>query len=249
MTNYSCEYQFPDPTLIDPKGEGLIAFGGDLAPNTLRYAYAHGMFPWFNDGEPIAWWSPEPRCIIYPDKFSPSKSLKRRIKTCGWQVSINQDFLAVIQACTDSRSYSHETWINQAMIDAYYKLYQLGDAVSIEVWQENQLIGGLYGLKLGQAFFGESMFHRQTDASKVAFFVLMKLCQLSKFQWVDCQLPNNHLLNLGATIIPRQQFLTELKLNIQKQSCDWSTLFNQKFNVKQLLTESPILYQSHQLYI
>ncbi len=241
-----CRYQFPNPIEADPDGVGLIAVGGDLATDTLRYAYTHGMFPWFNEDEPIAWWSPDPRCLIYPETFTPSHSLKRRLKTCDWQISINQDFSNVIHACASIRQ-QQGTWINSAMIDAYNQLHQQGDAYSVEIWAENDLIGGLYGLKFGQAFFGESMFHRQTDASKVAFYCLMQLCRLSGFRWVDCQLPNNHLLSLGATTMPRQQFLTELSQQLSQKSCDWRPVLNQRFHVQNFT--KAISYQPHQLTI
>lgn len=221
--------------------------GADLSPQTLRHAYAHGIFPWFNDGDPILWWSPNPRCVIYPHTYQPSKSLSRTLKKSDWHISINLDFLAVIQGCSDARAYAPNgdkaTWITEDMITAYHRLHQLGDAVSVEVWDGDELIGGLYGIKLGQAFFGESMFHRATDASKVAFFGLMKLCEISDFAWVDCQLPNEHLLSLGASVISREEFLTNLPTQVCQPSCDWSTLYGQKIAVKELFLTEPIINQ------
>lgn len=235
---YPCTYDFPNPLDCD-NDDGLIGIGADLSPQTLRYAYAHGFFPWFNEGDPIMWWSPNPRCVIYPHTFSPSKSLARKLKNSDWILTVNRDFLAVIQGCSDARAYSEGTWITDDMITAYYDLHRLGDAVSIEVWQQDDLIGGLYGVKLGQAFFGESMFHTVTDASKLAFFGLMKLCELSNFAWVDCQLPNPHLLSLGASVISRNEFLTDLPKQVFKPSCNWSPLIGKSFAVKDLLTDSP----------
>ena len=236
-----CRYEFPDPRLADPEGEGLVAVGGDLAPDTLICAYRQGIFPWFSEGDPIMWWSPEPRCIIDPHQFSPSKSLKRHLKHSDWIITLNRDFTAVIQACSEARAYANDTWINPEMIAAYQVLYQQNIAYSIEVWDnENQLIGGLYGLKIGQAFFGESMFHRRTDASKVAFFALMRLCAQSGFRWVDCQLPNAHLLSLGASVVDRDNFLTLLDEQIDLPSCDWSSLVGQCLPASTLLTPTPL---------
>lgn len=240
-------YIFPNQLQADPYGDGLVAMGGDLEPATLLAAYQHGIFPWFNQGEPIAWWSPEPRCVIYSTQFKPSKSLKRRIKTAPWDITLNQAFDEVIKACAQSRAYADGTWISDDIIAAYNKLHQLGYAHSVEVWYEDELIGGLYGLKLGQAFFGESMFHRQTDASKVAFTALMTLCQASNFPWVDCQLSNNHLLNLGAVIIPRQAFLQALSQQLALPSCDWSRLSQQRLPIINLLNDQPFINHDQQL--
>lgn len=243
---YVCDFNFPSP-LDCEDDDGLIGIGADLSPQTLRYAYAHGFFPWFNDGDPIMWWSPNPRCVIYPSSFTPSKTLARKLKNSDWQLSVNRDFLAVIQGCSEARAYAQGTWITQDMIAAYHRLHTLGDAVSIEVWHDDNLIGGLYGIKLGQAFFGESMFHRVTDASKVAFFGLMKLCELSHFAWVDCQLPNDHLLSLGASVISREAFLNDLSKQVFQKSCDWTAIYNQKIAVKALFLASPIVTHQQRL--
>lgn len=244
--NHSCQYDFPNPLHCDDN-HGLVAIGADLSPQTLRYAYAHGLFPWFNDGDPIMWWSPNPRCVIYPHTYQPSKSLSRKLKKSDWQITINSDFLSVIQGCVDARVCTDGTWITEEMITAYHQLHHLGDAVSVEVWDDDNLIGGLYGIKLGQAFFGESMFHRVTDASKVAFFALMTLCRLSNFAWVDCQLPNEHLLSLGASVISRDVFLTSLPKQVYQPSCNWSTLYQHKIAVKALFLAEPIVNQHHHL--
>lgn len=225
----------------DNDDDGFVAMGGDLAPSTLIAAYSQGLFPWFNEGEPIAWWSPSPRCVIYPHQFFPSKSLKRTAKSKNWFITLNRNFPDVIQACSEARKYAQGTWINPDMISAYTELNKLGFAYSLEVWDDNplkeksNLIGGLYGLKLGQAFFGESMFHRITDASKMAFWALMQLCESSDFAWVDCQLPNAHLLSLGAGILPRTDFLQDLPKQIFKENCDWSELEGKSFAVGNLL--------------
>lgn len=254
LRQHPCPYDFHASLFAalndDEEENGLIAMGGDLKPSTLILAYSQGIFPWFNEGEPIAWWSPEPRCVIYPADFTASKTLQRRIKNSDWTLRVNSAFEQVINACSEARTYSQGTWISPEMIVAYNALHQLGFAHSVEIWDDATLIGGLYGLKLGQSFFGESMFHRATDASKVAFFGLMKMCEVSGFHWVDCQLPNNHLLSLGAVIMPREQFLSELSTQVNLPSCDWSGLVGKKIAVKDLLGELPITnHQNHLAYL
>lgn len=238
----SSQYDFPNPIEADPQHSGLIAMGADLSPATLLSAYCQGMFPWFNEDEPIAWWCPEPRCVIAPSDYKPSKSLRRTAKKSDWQITINQAFDDVIQNCSLPRSYAQDTWIHEEMVDAYLHLHQLGFAHSIEVWQPSvcqatdspavhtgdevnnsgrQLIGGLYGLRIGSIYFGESMFHTVTDASKVAFWSLMRLCDYSHIPVVDCQLPNPHLMSLGAQTLERQHFLDLLPKLTSQQGISW----------------------------
>jgi len=259
----SNHYDFPDPIAADPQHSGLIAMGADLAPATLLSAYCQGMFPWFNDDEPIAWWCPEPRCVIAPSEYQPSKSLRRTAKNAQWQITLNQAFAEVIQNCSLPRSYAEDTWIHEEMMEAYLHLHELGFAHSIEVWQasdntadkvndniadgdtlrdENsgegrQLIGGLYGLKIGSIYFGESMFHTVTDASKVAFWALMRLCDYSDIPLVDCQLPNPHLLSLGAQTLERQQFLELLPKLTPQQGVSWQANNFDSIACQSLLTD------------
>ena len=219
-------YDFPDPTSIDPEGIGLVARGGDLASDTLISAYAQGLFPWFNEDEPIAWWCPEPRCVVVPSDYQPSKSLRKQARRERWQLTLNQAFDDVIRACSLPRSdglpEGEHTWIHEEMIEAYTNLHAQGFAHSIEVWNDQgQLIGGLYGLKLGGIYFGESMFHCASNASKLAFWGLMQLCEQSQVALVDCQLPNDHLMSLGATTVPRAEFLTQLDTLIRAGSVKW----------------------------
>ncbi|AMT96118.1 MULTISPECIES: leucyl/phenylalanyl-tRNA--protein transferase [Psychrobacter] len=219
-------YDFPDPTSIDPEGIGLVAMGGDLASDTLISAYAQGLFPWFNEDEPIAWWCPEPRCVVVPSDYQPSKSLRKQARRERWQLTLNQAFDDVIRACSLPRSdglpEGEHTWIHEEMIEAYTNLHAQGFAHSIEVWNDQgQLIGGLYGLKLGGIYFGESMFHYVSNASKLAFWGLMRLCEQSQVALVDCQLPNDHLMSLGATTVPRAEFLTQLDTLIRAGSVKW----------------------------
>jgi leucyl/phenylalanyl-tRNA--protein transferase len=231
-------YEFPDPLLADPDGEGMIATGADLAPSTILAAYQKGIFPWFSEGDPICWWSPEPRCIIYPAEFTPSKSLLRQIKKNQYQFSISNSFEQVITACAAARQYAEGTWINDGVISGYCGLHDAGLAHSVEIWEGDTLVGGLYGVQLGQAFFGESMFSLRTDVSKMAFLVLMRLCAASGFAWVDCQLPNNHLMSLGATTVTRRQFLKQLRKVLAMPAPDWTRFQSQRYQVVQLLDES-----------
>lgn len=226
------QYTFPDPQEVDPEGDGLICIGADLSPSTLLEAYSHGLFPWFNEGEPICWWSPEPRCIIRPQDYQPSKSLLRNMKKFDYQITVNQAFSKVIRACSLPRSYANETWISEDIIQAYCKLYEAGYAYSIEVWEEQQLVGGLYGVSLGKGCFGESMFSTRTDVSKMAFYTLMLIGQSQHLAWIDCQLVNDHLLSLGATTLSRKDYLAELSLVIQQPSIDWQSYQNRVFSSK-----------------
>lgn len=238
------QYRFPNPDTVDPDGIGIIAVGGDLAPETLISAYAQGLFPWFNTDEPIAWWCPEPRCVMVPSDYLPSKSLRRQAKKERWQLTLNQAFSDVIHACSLPRSEGlldgEHTWIHEDMIAAYTELHRYGFAHSIEVWDEQQrLIGGLYGLKIGNIYFGESMFHAAANASKLAFWGLMRLCEQSKVALVDCQLPNEHLMSLGATTLPRADFLTLLATLIKPTDIIWEAQRYQPLPVSQLLTSQP----------
>lgn len=235
-------WQFPDPMQADPLGEGLVAVGADLAPETILAAYQLGIFPWFSGDDPICWWSPEPRCIIQPKTFKPSKTLIRSIKKNQYTLTLDQNFSAVMQACADARAHAEGTWISQDIIQGYCGLHAAGLAHSIEVWETREqeqplLVGGLYGVQLGRAFFGESMFSQRTDVSKMAFTFLMKLCAASHFPFVDCQLPNDHLMSLGAITMPRQQFLTQLKTVLAQPAPNWNLLQNHHFNSAELLTE------------
>lgn len=199
------QFKFPPPTLA--LDNGLLAIGGDLSSKRLIQAYRQGIFPWFNQGEPILWWSPDPRAILYPKQFKVSKSLRKSLKK-PYKITYDQAFEQVIVACSKPRTYQADTWINQAMINAYCKLHELGFANSIEVWHDHNLIGGLYGIQLGQAFFGESMFHTVRDASKIALYHLCHHHQA--FDFIDCQIINSHLLSLGCQAIKRDDFLVAL---------------------------------------
>ena len=237
-------FAFPDPKLADPDGTGFIALGGDLAPDTLIAAYAQGLFPWFNEGDPQAWWCPEPRCVMMPNDYRPSKSLTKQAKACRWRLTLNQAFSDVIHACSlprqDAPLDGEHSWIHRAIIEAYQALHEVDFAHSIEVWDENKvLIGGLYGVKIGQVYFGESMFHRQSNASKLAFWGLMRLCQQSGITLVDCQLPNPHLMSLGAVTMSRADFLAELPERINAANSHWQAASYQPLPVSRLLAAEP----------
>jgi len=200
---------FPPPHLAEP--EGLLAVGGDLSPKRLLLAYSSGIFPWYNEEDPILWWSPDPRCILEPADFRMSRSLSKVLRRNRFVVTCDRDFPAVIEACAAVRREAGEgTWLTPALQRAYLRLYQLGYAHSVECWRAGHLVGGLYGICLGRCFFGESMFHRETDASKIALSGLCDLLQGNRFEMIDCQIANPHLLSLGAREIPRDEFLDRL---------------------------------------
>ncbi len=215
------QYVFPDPIESDPEGQGLICIGADLSPSTLFEAYTHGLFPWFNEDEPICWWSPEPRCIIYPQDYHPSKSLLRNMKKWDYRITVNQAFEQVMRNCALPRSYANETWISEQIIQGYCQLFAAGYGYSIEVWEQQQLVGGLYGVSIGRGCFGESMFSQRTDVSKMAFYTLMLIGQEQNLSWIDCQLVNDHLLSLGARTLSRQAYLKSLQDVINQPPLDW----------------------------
>ena len=203
--------------------DGLLAAGGDLSPERLLYAYRHGIFPWYDSGQPILWWSPDPRCVLRPHEFHASKRLRRSLSRSKLEVSFNQAFSAVITACAEDRIGQQGTWITDDMADAYSRLHQQGWAHSIEIWQENRLAGGLYGLAIGRAFFGESMFSRQTNASKASMLALCQHMVLNDFEILDCQVESPHLVSLGASLMPRNKFAAVLRraCNTNSQYLDW----------------------------
>ncbi len=207
--------QFPDPNLADD--EGLIAYGGELTPDYLLSAYRQGIFPWFSKDEPILWWSPNPRMVLLPQNFKLNKSLNQIIKKGIFELKIDTAFREVITHCSQSpRPGQDETWITDDMINAYVALHDLGYAHSFESYFEGVLVGGLYGLSIGNCFFGESMFFTKTDASKVAFYHLVQFAKKHEFAFIDAQQPTDHLNSLGARPIERIQFLEILEKAVQK---------------------------------
>ncbi|HDL90462.1 MAG TPA: leucyl/phenylalanyl-tRNA--protein transferase [Thermodesulforhabdus norvegica] len=204
------ELIFPHPEWAD--ADGLLAVGGDLSPQRLLLAYAMGIFPWYDRDSPILWWSPDPRLVLFPEKAKVSKSLKRVLRKKIFRISFDQAFSDVIRECARVRlEQGGDTWILPEIIEAYERLHYLGYAHSVEVWHEGKLAGGLYGVSLGRAFFGESMFTRVRDASKVALVVLAGFLRSWQFHFIDCQITTEHLKRMGAEEIPRQQFLELLR--------------------------------------
>lgn len=198
--------EFPDTAeaLVEP--DGLLAAGGDLTPERLLIAYRSGIFPWFSDGQPILWWAPDPRSVLYPDDLKISRSLRKTLKRESFVVTIDRAFDAVIRGCAAPRGGHAGTWITASMIDAYETLHRHGYAHSVECWTNGELVGGLYGVAIGRVFFGESMFSRVSDASKIAMVNLSRRLSQWDYRLIDCQLHNPHLTSLGAVTIPREDF-------------------------------------------
>ena len=202
---------FPDTALADP--DGLLAIGGDLSAARLKLAYQSGIFPWFSEGDPILWFAPHKRCVIFPDKIKVSKSMKKVLNSSTFKVTDNLAFDQVIMHCANAvRKDQDGTWITDDMQKAYINLHHEGIAHSIEVWQNEELVGGLYGIKIGRIFCGESMFSKVSNASKLA---LINLCQTNHYDLIDCQLPNEHLMSLGAEMISREEYLNLLRKNME----------------------------------
>jgi leucyl/phenylalanyl-tRNA--protein transferase len=214
---------FPPPEQAEP--DGLLAVGGDLSAKRLILAYQSGIFPWYEEGQPILWWSPDPRLVLEPEEFRVSKRLAQTIKNGKIKVTFDRDFVSVIQSCaTVPRKGQSGTWITPEMQEAYIRLHQLGVAHSVESWLEDELVGGIYGLSLGRCFFGESMFSRRTDASKVAMAFLVQHLKSWGFHLIDAQVTSQHLVSLGAKEIPRAVFLDWLKaaLNFPTLKGKWN---------------------------
>jgi len=200
------DLSFPPPELALIEPNGLLAAGGDLSCKRLIQAYSKGIFPWFNEGEPILWWSPDPRMVLFPAELKISRSLRKALQKHDYQISADRSFDQVIAACAAPRRNQTGTWINPGMIKAYRELHRMGHAHSVETWMDGKLAGGLYGVALGRAFFGESMFSRTTNASKIAFVHLVKQLARWRFGIIDCQMKTAHLASFGAREIPRRQF-------------------------------------------
>jgi leucyl/phenylalanyl-tRNA---protein transferase len=202
----SSQLVFPPTHLAEP--DGLLAIGGDLGAQRLLLAYSLGIFPWYNEGDPLLWWSPDPRCVLDPRHFHRSRSLTKLLRRQSFTITCNRAFSQVVAACAQLRE-STGTWLGADMRRAYERLHQIGYAHSVECWQGEMLVGGVYGVALGRCFFGESMFHRVSGASKMALFALAE--RLRDGELIDCQLSSAHLLSLGAREIPRDEFLRRLQ--------------------------------------
>lgn len=202
---------FPDTRQAMRDPNGLLAIGGDLSATRLLGAYAQGIFPWYNPDEPILWWCPDPRAVLLPGAFHVSRSLARRLRKADYAVTLNRAFPAVLEACSAPRARGRGTWLGAEMKQAYQDLHERGHAQSIEVWQHGELAGGLYGVSLGRAFYGESMFSHADDGSKVALYWLCRQLREWDFELMDCQISSPHLATLGATELPRDEFLARLR--------------------------------------
>ena len=214
------EEQIDFPPARLSRSDGLLGIGGDLEPERLILAYKKGIFPWFSENEPILWWSPDPRLVLFPKDIKISKSLRKTIHKDRFKIVVDRDFETTIHLCAKPRKEKNEgTWLVQEMIDAYIRLHHMGIAHSVETWCRDRLVGGLYGLHLGKAFFGESMFSLENDASKVALVALANHLRTNGFHFIDCQVTSNHLINMGAVEIPRNSFLNLLHASIQEETC------------------------------
>ncbi len=209
---------------------GLLAVGGDLSARRLMAAYTRGIFPWFEEGQPLLWWSPDPRAVLFPDRLRVTRSLRKRMRNGGFTVTLDRDFAAVINGCAAPRQGSFGTWITPDMVKAYGELHDRGIAHSVEVWRNRGLVGGLYGVALGRIFFGESMFSNCSDASKIALVALARQLDDWGYQLVDCQIRSQHLATLGARCIPRQEFIARLQRGLLETSRPGHWNFDADFN-------------------
>ena len=210
---------FPHPSLASD--QGLLAVGGDLSVERLALAYRHGIFPWYSEGRPILWWSPDPRLVLFPDELYVGRSLRKQMRRAPYRLTMDTAFTEVIEACSSApRPGQDGTWITDDMIDAYVRLHRYGLAHSVEAWDGDTLVGGLYGVAMGAAFFGESMFARATDASKIAFATFVEQLQRWGYEIIDCQVVTDHLLRFGAREIDRDEFLDRLDVAAERPGHD-----------------------------
>lgn len=211
------DYRFPDPELAMDDPNGLLCIGGDLSAERLLAAYERGIFPWYSDGQPILWWTPNPRAVLFPDELKISRSLRKTLRKGEFEVTLDNAFSAVIDGCATPRDDGLGTWITREMKRAYETLHDEGYAHSVECWYQGELVGGLYGVALGGVFYGESMFSRMSDASKVAFVHLVQQLKYWNFAVIDCQVGSAHLFSLGAREIGRESFMVLLQQHRHEQ--------------------------------
>ncbi|NJL75659.1 MAG: leucyl/phenylalanyl-tRNA--protein transferase [Saprospiraceae bacterium] len=230
-------FWLPDNTLTFPHPElanqdGILAMGGDLSPRRLLLAYQIGIFPWFNPDDPIIWWSPDPRFVLFPEELKVAKSMRTYFNNPRFRLTLDQHFETIMRCCQNvyRKGQGGGTWITEDMVNGYCQLHKMGYAHSIEVWQDNQLVGGLYGIALGKCFFGESMFSKVPNASKFGFISLVRKLQKLGYQLIDCQQPTQYLSSLGARAIPRKEFLAILEKNRQFPTdiSNWSDLLGRR---------------------
>ncbi|CAA6812798.1 MAG: Leucyl/phenylalanyl-tRNA--protein transferase (EC [uncultured Sulfurovum sp.] len=237
---YDDEYYLPKlnkvhvfPSAREAPEEGLVAFGGDLNPNRILQAYKEGIFPWYSPEDPLLWWSPNPRLVLFPKKFKISKSFRRVLRNKGFEVRFDQNFEAVISHCSNvPRAGQEGTWLSDEMKAAYIELHYRGFAHSVETYYEGKLVGGLYGLALGRGFFGESMFSLMSNASRISLCALSGICVKKSYDFIDCQVETPHLVTWGATLIERNDFLDRLDDTLEKETDfgswrDWSWQYDE----------------------
>ncbi|MFM2400164.1 MAG: putative leucyl/phenylalanyl-tRNA--protein transferase [Pseudomonadota bacterium] len=216
---------FPPPEAAAARPNGLVAAGADLSQQRLLDAYTNGIFPWYSEGDPILWWSPDPRMVLATQDFALRKSLAKRMRALAREgalaIRVDTDFAGVIQRCAGAREYAHGTWIVPEIARAYLAMHRLGYAHSVEVWRGEHLVGGLYGMCIGRMFYGESMFTHETDASKIALAALVHICRSENIPWIDCQQETSHLAFMGAAPMPRSDFLAGLKTLVAQTAVDW----------------------------
>ena len=214
---------FPPVSKALASPNGLLCAGGDLSPERILDAYSRGIFPWFSDGDPILWWSPDPRMVLFPEELKISRSLKKSLARDVYEARYDTAFRRVMEECAQPRDGQGGTWIVPEMVDAYTRLHERGHAHSVESWRDGELVGGLYGVALGKVFFGESMFARATDASKVALARLVERLHRDGYRLIDCQQATGHLASLGAREIPRKEFVRRLResVEIPPQGVSW----------------------------
>jgi leucyl/phenylalanyl-tRNA---protein transferase len=216
---------FPPAHAAAARPNGLVAAGADLSPQRLLDAYSHGIFPWYSEGDPILWWSPDPRMVLATADFKLRKSLLKRMRAlareAGVTVTVDTDFAGVITHCAGSRDYAHGTWIVPEIAQAYLAMHHAGVAHSVEMWRGTRMIGGLYGMCIGRMFYGESMFAHETDASKVTLAALVHICRAEEMPWIDCQQETPHLAFMGAVPVPRSEFLRRVESLVRANAVDW----------------------------
>ncbi len=225
---------FPNANQASTDPEGLLAAGGDLSEARLLNAYKNGIFPWYEYGQPILWWSPNPRGVIYTKDFRISRSLRKTLRKHDWTITFDGDFQRTVMACATPRSYARGTWITNEMFEAYYKLHLLGHAHSVELWdRQERLVGGLYGVLIGKMFYGESMFSFQNNASKVVLAYLTMHMHHWGLPLLDCQLPSKHLTSLGASIINRNEYIKSMTPLCNDQQADFDWAIDESLDIKQ----------------
>ena len=227
-------FQLDDEVIFPPVSlaskSGILAIGGDLSPGRLLEAYRHGIFPWYSEDDPLIWWSPDPRFVLFPAELRVSRSMKKVLRNCTFRITYDYNFRDVVLACQKPRRKQKETWITDDMLEAYYTLHLLGFAHSVEAWYEEKLVGGIYGVSLGRCFFGESMFSMMSNASKAALIHLVEKLKGLKFDFLDCQVYTAHMESLGARLLKREEFTRLLQKGLRHDTLRGNWRYMPEFN-------------------